>query len=238
MQKICSSCGEERDTEKDFSWEYKLLGIRQSRCKYCQAELARLHYQKDKQTYKDRTRIRKNRILFENKTRLCIYLSNHPCVDCGETDIRVLEFDHVIGQKDGEISDLFRQGFSWLTIEAEIAKCEIRCANCHRIKTFSSHSNNWRISKDTQQQAKIYKQMRAYLSTHPCVDCHQADIRLLEFDHVRGHKTANISRLLTQGRNWPIIEAEIAKCEIRCANCHRKRTAERDGAWWRATQVE
>lgn len=238
MQKTCSSCGEERDAEKDFSWEYKLLGIRQSRCKYCQAELARLHYQKDKQAYKDRTRIRKNRILFENKTRLRIYLSNHPCVDCGETDIRVLEFDHILGQKEGEISDLFRQGFSWSTIEAEIAKCEIRCANCHRIKTFSRHSSNWRISKDTQQQAIIYQQMRVYLSTHPCVDCNQVDIRLLEFDHVRGHKTANISRLLTQGRNWPIIEAEIAKCEIRCANCHRKRTAERDGDWWRATEVE
>ncbi len=149
MKKICSSCGEERDAEKDFSWEYKHLGIRQPRCKYCQAELGRLHYQKDKQVYKDRTRIRKNQILIENKIRLRIYLSNHPCVDCGETDIR-----------------------------------------------------------------------------------------LLEFDHVRGHKTANISRLLTQGRNWSIIEAEIAKCEIRCANCHRKRTSERDGNWWRTIEVE
>jgi hypothetical protein len=149
MKKICSSCGEERDAEIGFNWEYKRLGMRQSRCKYCQAELGRLHYQKDKQTYKDRTRIRKNQILSENKIRLRIYLSNHPCVDCGETDIR-----------------------------------------------------------------------------------------LLEFDHVRSYKTANISRLLTQGRNWPIIEAEIAKCEIRCANCHRKRTSERDGNWWRANEAE
>ncbi len=237
MKKICSSCNEERDAEKDFSWEYKHLGIRQSRCKYCQAELGRLHYQKDKQTYKDRSRVRKNRVLIENKTRLRIYLSNHPCVDCGETDIRLLEFDHVRGQKDGEISDLFRQGFSWSIIEAEIAKCEIRCANCHRIKTFKG-SGNWRISQYTQQQTKSYRQIRVYLSIHPCVDCGETDIRLLEFDHVRGHKTANISRLLTQGRNWSIIEAEIAKCEIRCANCHRKCTSERDGDWWKTAEVE
>ena len=237
MKKICSSCGEERDAEKDFSWEYKHLGIRQPRCKYCQAELSRLHYQKDKQLYKDRTRIRKNQILIENKTQLRIYLTNHPCVDCGERDIRVLEFDHIRGQKDGEISDLFRQGFSWSTIEAEIVKCEIRCVNCHRIKTFKG-SDNWRTSQYTQQQAKSYQQMRVYLSMHACVDCGETDIRLLEFDHVRGHKTANISRLLTQGRSWLIIEAEIAKCEIRCANCHRKRTSERDGNWWRTSEVE
>jgi hypothetical protein len=237
MKKICSSCGEERDAEKDFSWEYKHLGIRQSRCKYCQAELGRLHYQKDTQAYKERTRIRKNHILIENKTRLRIYLSNHPCVDCGETDIRVLEFDHILGQKAGKISDLLRQGFSWSTIETEIAKCKVRCANCHRIKTFE-RSSNWRTSQYTQQQAKCYQQMRMYLSMHPCVDCGETDTRLLEFDHVRSHKTANISRLLTQGRTWPIIEVEIAKCEIRCANCHRKRTSERDGNWWRTSEVE
>lgn len=40
MKKICSSCGKARDAEKDFSWEYKYLGIRQSRCKECQAVLS------------------------------------------------------------------------------------------------------------------------------------------------------------------------------------------------------
>ena len=237
MKKICSSCGKARDAEKDFSWEYKYLGIRQPRCKECQAVLSKLHYQKDKRVYKDRTRVRKEQVLIENKTRLRTYLSNHSCVDCGETDIRVLEFDHVRGQKDREISDLLRQGFGWSILEAEIAKCEIRCANCHRIKTFQG-SNNWRTNQYTQQQAKIYQQMRAYLAIHPCVDCNELDIRLLEFDHVRDHKTANISRLLTQGRNWPIIESEIAKCEIRCANCHRKRTCERDGDWWKTAEIE
>ena len=238
MKKICSSCGEELDGEKNFSWKYKQLGIRQSRCKYCQAELGRLHYQKDKQAYKDRARIRQKQVLNENKPRLRTYLSNHPCVDCGEPDMRVLEFDHILGQKSSKISDLLREGFNWSTIEAEIAKCTVRCANCHRIKTFSEHSNNWRTNQYTQQQAKSYQQMRVYLSMHPCVDCGESDIRLLEFDHVHGHKTTTISRLLTQGRNWSIIEAEIAKCEIRCANCHRKRTAERDGDWWRTSEVE
>jgi hypothetical protein len=207
------------------------------RCKYCQSALSKLHYQNNKQAYQDRSRIRKTQILIENKPRLYAHLSTHPCVDCGQTDIRLLEFDHVYGQKSGEISDLLRQGFSWSTIEAEIVKCEVRCANCHRIKTFK-HNRNWRSLQHNQQQTRSYQMMHTYLSTHSCVDCGERDIRLLEFDHVQGHKMANISRLLTQGRNWSIIEAEIAKCEVRCANCHRIKTFERGGDWWRARGVE
>lgn len=67
MNKICSSCGEERDAEQDFNWKYKDRGIRNTRCKSCQSQ-------------------------------------------------------------------------SWEKIEAEIAKCEVRCVNCHRIKTLERGS--------------------------------------------------------------------------------------------------
>ncbi len=232
MKKICTCCGLERDTEEDFHWKYKKRGIRTTRCKYCQSELSKSHYQNNKQIYKDRTRRNKAQILRENKSRLHLYLFTHPCVDCNQKDIRVLEFDHVSGQKSGEISDLLRQGYSWLTIEAEIAKCEIRCANCHRIKTFTCYKS-WRNTQSDLQRDKNYQQMHLYLSTHPCIDCNEADIRLLEFDHVREHKRDNISRLLTQGYSWTSLETEIAKCEIRCANCHRIKTSERDSDWWK-----
>src|SRR5258708_23207555 len=130
MKKTCTTCGEERDAENDFSWKYKDRGIRQARCKYCQSELSRLHYQNNKQAYKDRSHARKTQVLSENKPRLYTYLSTHPCNECGETDICLLEFDHVRGDKLGEIGDMLRQGFSWSAIEDEIAKCEVRCANC------------------------------------------------------------------------------------------------------------
>jgi hypothetical protein len=74
------------------------------------------------------------------------YLSTHPCVDCGITDSRVLEFDHVKGHKDNSISKMTKQGCAISTIETEIAKCEVRCANCHRIKTIiesGSSRMNW-----------------------------------------------------------------------------------------------
>ena len=55
------------------------------------------------------------------------------CVDCGISDPRVLEFDHVTGTK---LRDVCHAALSSVEFaKAEAAKCELRCANCHRIKT-------------------------------------------------------------------------------------------------------
>ncbi len=103
MKKICPGCGEERDAEKDFRWKYKDRGIRQRWCKYCQATANKDHYRNNKQDYLDRALTRNARVKTENRQRLYAYLSEHPCVDCGETDVRVLEFDHVRGNKSANI---------------------------------------------------------------------------------------------------------------------------------------
>jgi hypothetical protein len=66
--------------------------------------------------------------------------------------------------------------------------------------------------------------MVAYLLEHPCVDCGEADPVVLEFDHMRD-KVKAVSVLLSNGHEWKQILAEIEKCEVRCANCHRRRTA-------------
>lgn len=66
------------------------------------------------------------------------YLSEHPCVDCGESDPVVLEFDHLY-DKSANVSDM--QVVSLSRLAAEIAKCEVRCANCHRRKT--AHELNY-----------------------------------------------------------------------------------------------
>ena len=59
-----------------------------------------------------------------------------------------------------------------------------------------------------------------------CVDCGESDPRCLDFDHVRGKKLRSVS-LMKTGYSVKVLREEIAKCEVRCANCHRKRTAER-----------
>lgn len=71
--------------------------------------------------------------------------------------------------------------------------------------------------------------VQAFLAEHPCVDCGEADLVVLDFDHIGSDKIANISDLVYRPRSLAIIESEIAKCEVVCANCHRRRTAQRRG---------
>lgn len=81
--------------------------------------------------------------------------------------------------------------------------------------------------------------MADYFSSHPCVDCGQDDIRCLEFDHRdAGEKLADVATLLRSRVAWSRIEAEIAKCDVRCANCHRRATALRGGSWRVAVHAE
>jgi hypothetical protein len=142
MKKVCSKCGKERDAEQDFNWKIKGQK-RQAQCKFCQSQTSKRHYQNNKQLYSERVRTRDTQIVKDNQKKLTEYLLNHPYADCSQADIRVLEFDHVRGNKSGNISRMIGEGYSWPTIEAEIAKCEVRCANCHRIKE-CERRNMWR----------------------------------------------------------------------------------------------
>lgn len=73
---------------------------------------------------------------------LADYLRAHPCIDCGFTDIRALEFDHREPEDKGSsVAVLARSGYPLDRVVAEIAKCDVRCANCHRIRTH--HQRGW-----------------------------------------------------------------------------------------------
>lgn len=73
------------------------------------------------------------------RRHLLAFLRDHPCVDCGEADPIVLEFDHIAerGPKLFELGRATQNGASVARIDAEIAKCDVRCANCHRRKTYA-----------------------------------------------------------------------------------------------------
>ena len=72
-----------------------------------------------------------------------------------------------------------------------------------------------------------------YLSTHPCVDCGETDIVVLDFDH-QGDKTEEINAMIAAGKPWALILAEIEKCEVVCSNDLHRRTAKAFG-WYRMT---
>jgi hypothetical protein len=64
------------------------------------------------------------------------YLSDKSCERCGVSDPRVLEFDHIDPKsKSFSIARGISDILSWENILVEIKKCQVLCANCHKIKT-------------------------------------------------------------------------------------------------------
>lgn len=78
-------------------------------------------------------------------------------------------------------------------------------------------------SRKARLKKRIY--ILEYLKTHPCIDCGENHLAVLDFDHVRGVKSESVTVMLSHAYSQKRIDEEIAKCEVRCANCHRKRTA-------------
>lgn len=77
--------------------------------------------------------------MLRRKTRLDLYhsLKNNPCTDCGNIyHLAAMEFDHTSDDKIYNVGSLFRDAKLDLLL-TEIAKCELVCANCHRVRTFN-----------------------------------------------------------------------------------------------------
>ncbi len=70
-----------------------------------------------------------------------------------------------------------------------------------------------------------------YMQGKSCADCGHADIRVLDFDHLRDKKWA-IADAVSRGLNLDEIKIEVTKCELVCKNCHHLRTVSRRGASW------
>lgn len=129
--KRCCRCGVEKPYDQFHRNSLREDGL-QSYCKLCKKGIDAEIYTRGGEEYKQRKKSRQRVIANRNSRLLFEYLQRHQCIDCGEKDPIVLEFDHVRGQKKYNIADLVRRYGSWETIQAEIVKCEVRCANCHR----------------------------------------------------------------------------------------------------------
>ena len=106
-----------------------------------QAAASKRHYEANKAKIKARSSRWSKKQRKKNREFIKEYKSNHPCVDCGETNPLVLDFDHVRGEKKRNISDMAHACCSINTIIEEMEKCDIRCSNCHRIATHNRKNN-------------------------------------------------------------------------------------------------
>lgn len=113
-----------------------------------------------------------------------------------------------------------------------------KCSDCKKFKAiFSYRKNSSRRDglssrckecdnlKCKKRVAEIKNLVLEYLRVHGCVDCGEKDPVVLEFDHVYGEKDMAISKMIHHVKSINRIKNEISKCVVRCANCHRKKTA-------------
>ena len=127
-QRSCSVCG--------LVFPESHFVRRSSRCRECRVLYRREHYLMNSDYYKEKARRNKKGAIEVNKEWLLDYLLAHPCVDCGESDPVVLEFDHRDpSSKVAAVSVLARNGYSLKAVQNEVAACDVRCANCHRRRT-------------------------------------------------------------------------------------------------------
>jgi hypothetical protein len=132
--KYCPRCETVRTREEFHKASGRRDGL-QPFCKYCKKVIDARTYAEGGEEYKRRKNREQHARAQANMRRLFEYLREHPCVDCGETDPLVLQFDHIRGEKKYNIGDLFHRYGSWRVIEEEIEKCEVCCANCHQRRT-------------------------------------------------------------------------------------------------------
>lgn len=103
-----------------------------------------------------------------------------------------------------------------------------------------SHVTLWKRANRGKYQANLTRRKEAarllalaYKLAYPCVDCGEDDPIVLEFDHRDpSRKTRDVSWLVKQPRSLKTILDEIEKCNVRCANCHRRRTLVQRGGKW------
>lgn len=132
--KKCSKCKEIKPLD-EFNNKTSTKDGKQPLCRLCSKATYKNYY--------DNTPKEKARLLANNAAALALATEevnkrkDKPCVDCGiKYPPYVMDFDHIGTDKQFNVSDALNRK-SVRLILAEIEKCELVCANCHRIRTYS-----------------------------------------------------------------------------------------------------
>ena len=105
------------------------------------------------------------------------------------------------------------------------------CRDCFKIhwnKRYYENRQHYRNSHSKSRnklREEYARKVFEYLKNHSCIICGESDPIVLEFDHRdRNDKIESVS-VMTRNSSWERIESEIKKCDVLCANCHRRKTA-------------
>lgn len=130
LTKVCAKCGGEPKPLTEFNKASNLKKFPDGHQTHCRA-CSRDYYLANKVNHYKNVAEGKRRRREDNRRWILTYFLTHPCVDCGEKDPDVLDFDHVRGTKRGNVSHMTFD-VSLETLKQEVSKCDVRCASCHR----------------------------------------------------------------------------------------------------------
>lgn len=114
-------------------------------------------------------------------------------------------------------------------------KCTV-CREYKYLQDYYKHKNDKEgfgctcIECETHKRLDFNARKLEFLqNSNGCVDCGETDPIVLEFDHTDPEtKTREVSPI----RTWDTFLVEVSKCDIVCANCHKRRTAKLQG-WYK-----
>ena len=138
-------------------------------CKDCGKIKSKDYYRRNTERHKKKCAKINQRARARNREFTYKFLLEHPCVDCGQTNPLVLQFDHVRGIKTRAVANLVGRACSINRITEEIEKCDVRCANCHSTKTLLGISDFWKSAYEVWQLTKGCSGMLD--ASSPCPRC-------------------------------------------------------------------
>ncbi len=114
-------------------------------CRSCRREYNATYYARTKERHASARAQNKEAAKQRNRAAILEYLRAHPCVDCGETDTRVLELHHVRGEKEFDIPVALSTGWALPRLMTELGKYDVLCANDRRRRVVPEGSWAWAI---------------------------------------------------------------------------------------------
>lgn len=128
--KHCPRCNRDLDESSFAKNQMKRDGL-QGYCRECKKGIHHDYYGAHKEQWQQRSARQR-----ESLREVVAKAKNRPCMDCDQTfPPYVMDFDHR-GDKDGNVADMVQRSVSVQRLTTEIAKCDVVCANCHRIRTY------------------------------------------------------------------------------------------------------
>ena len=157
--KMCWECNTEKpECEFPSLWLADECGPRHSYCRPCVAARTKIWSDNNRDKIAARHKINKkpNQDRYRAKKRdFADKCKDILCMDCGNKFPPLcMDFDHVRGEKTANISEMvYASKYSMDTLRTEIEKCEVVCANCHRLRT---SQNGWGLNhRDKEQQSLL-----------------------------------------------------------------------------------